>query len=162
MGKKEKIPSTPALRLLRSSNIAHEVHTYTWTAHGGTGASAAALGVDEHAVIKTLILEDEEKKPLVMLMHGDRAVSEQRLARAIGRRTVAMCAPETAERHTGYQVGGTSPFGLRKPLPIFVESSVLELPQIWINGGARGVLVSLVPGVLVGLLGAKGVQAERA
>ncbi len=162
MGKKEKIPSTPALRLLRNAEIPHLVHTYTWSARGGTAASSAALGVDEHAVIKTLILEDEDKKPLVMLMHGDRAVSEQRLARAIGRRTVGMCAPDTAERHTGYQVGGTSPFGLRKPLPIFVEASIVELPQIWINAGARGVLVSLAPAVLVDLLAAKVVQAERA
>ncbi len=158
MAKPPKIPSTPALRLLRAANVAHVVHSYAYVDRGGTAASSAALGVDEHLVIKTLIFEDEDARPLVILMHGDREVSAKGLARALGRKAVAPCAPDVAERHSGYAVGGTSPFGLKKPLPIFVEASVLQLPLIYINAGARGWLVSLRPRALTELLAATPVE----
>ena len=120
-------------------------HLYAWQPHGGTRASAEALGVDEHAVIKTLIFEDERKQPLCMLMHGDREVSAKQLARVVGVKTVAPCAPEVADRHSGYQVGGTSPFGLRRAMPIYMQRTILDLPRIYINGGARGFLVAIDP-----------------
>jgi Cys-tRNA(Pro) deacylase len=134
-----------AIRTLRASNVVFEPHLYAWQPHGGTRASSEALGVDEHAVIKTLIFEDDRKQPLCILMHGDREVSAKNLARAIGTKTVAPCTPEVADRHSGYQVGGTSPFGLRRQMPIFMQQTILELPRIYINGGARGFLVSLDP-----------------
>ena len=140
-----KHPVTMAIRTLRAAKVAFEPHLYAWQPHGGTRASAEALGVDEHAVVKTLIFEDERAKPLCILMHGDREVSAKQLARAIGCKSVAPCAPEVADRHSGYQVGGTSPFGLRHAMPIYVERTILELPTIYINGGARGFLVSLAP-----------------
>ncbi len=147
-----KAPSTPATRLLRAQGVSFGEHLYRYEEHGGTAASARALGVDEHAVIKTLVMQDEEARPLIVLMHGDRQVSTRELARQAGRRTVAPCAPEVAERHTGYRVGGTSPFGTRKPLPVYVERSVLDLPRILINGGSRGFLVEIGPQDLVRLL----------
>lgn len=140
-----KHPVTMAIRTLRAANVAFEPHLYAWEPHGGTAASAAALGVDEHAVIKTLIFEDDGKRPLCILMHGDREVSAKNLARVIGVKSVAPCAPEVADRHSGYQVGGTSPFGLRRAMPVYMERSILELPRIYINGGARGFLVAIDP-----------------
>ena len=138
-------PVTMAIRALRAGGVAFEPHTYAWHAHGGTRASAEALGVDEHAVIKTLIFEDEARAPLCVLMHGDREVSTKQLARAIGVKTVAPCAPDVADRHSGYQVGGTSPFGLRRAMPIYMQQTIVDLPRIYINGGARGFLVALDP-----------------
>lgn len=134
-----------AIRTLRAANVAFEPHLYAWQPHGGTRASSQALGVDEHAVIKTLIFEDDAKQPLCILMHGDREVSTKNLARAIGVKTVQPCAPEVADRHSGYQVGGTSPFGLRRQMPVYMQQTILDLPRIYINGGARGFLVSLDP-----------------
>jgi Cys-tRNA(Pro) deacylase len=140
-----KHPVTMAIRALRAANVAFEPHLYAWQPHGGTRASSEALGVDEHAVIKTLIFEDDRKQPLCILMHGDREVSTKNLARAIGAKTVQPCAPDVADRHSGYQVGGTSPFGLRRQMPVYMQQTILELPRIYINGGARGFLVSLDP-----------------
>jgi Cys-tRNA(Pro) deacylase len=132
-----------AVRALRAAGVAFTPHLYAWQAHGGTAASAAALGVPEHAVVKTLIWEDAARQPLCVLMHGDREVSAKNLARAIGAKTVQPCTPEVADRHSGYQVGGTSPFGTKKALPVYVERSILELPEIYINGGRRGLLVKV-------------------
>jgi len=140
-----KHPVTMAIRALRAANVAFEPHLYAWQPHGGTRASSEALGVDEHIVIKTLIFEDDRKQPLCILMHGDREVSAKQLARVIGAKTVAPCAPEVADRHSGYQVGGTSPFGLRREMPIYMERTIAELPRIYINGGARGFLVEIDP-----------------
>jgi len=134
-----------AIRALRAANVAFEPHVYAWHPHGGTKASSEALGVDEHAVIKTLIFEDDRKQPLCILMHGDREVSTKNLARAIGTKTVQPCAPDVADRHSGYQVGGTSPFGLRRAMPVYMQRTILELPAIYINGGARGFLVAIDP-----------------
>lgn len=138
-------PVTMAVRTLRQQKVEFTAHLYGWEAHGGTRASAAHLGVDEHVVIKTLIFEDAAKTPLCILMHGDREVSARNLARQIGCRSVAPCAPEVADRHSGYQVGGTSPFGLKRAMTIYCEKSIGELPRIYINGGARGFLVGLDP-----------------
>lgn len=140
-----KHPVTQAVRVLRAAHVAFEPHTYPWQEHGGTRASAAALGVDEHTVIKTLIFETEAATPLCVLMHGDREVSAKNLARLMGVKTVGPCAPAVADRHSGYQVGGTSPFGLRRAMPVYMQQSILELPRIYINGGARGFLVALDP-----------------
>lgn len=134
-----------AIRALRAANVAFEPHLYPWEPMGGTAASAEALGVDEHQVIKTLIFEDDRRQPLCILMHGDREVSTKNLARAIGVKTVGPCAPDIADRHSGYQVGGTSPFGLKRGMPIYMQQSITELPRIYINGGARGFLVSIDP-----------------
>jgi Cys-tRNA(Pro) deacylase len=134
-----------AIRVLRQHGVPFEPHVFTWEPRGGTAASSAALQVDEHRVIKTLIFEDEHKQPLCVLMHGDREVSAKGLARTLGKKNVLMCAPEVADRHSGYQVGGTSPFGLKRAMPIYVEKSVLGLPRIYINGGARGFLVAIDP-----------------
>ena len=136
-------PVTMAIRALRQHKVEFTPHLYTWEARGGTRASADHLGVDEHQVVKTLIFEDEAKRPLCILMHGDREVSAKNLARQIKVKSVAPCAPAVADRHSGYQVGGTSPFGLRRSMPIYLERTVLELPRIYINGGARGFLVEL-------------------
>lgn len=138
-----KLPSTPALRALRDAKVEFEVHRYDYVERGGTRASSAALGVAEHAVIKTLVFEAQ--KPLIVLMHGDREVSAKALARVLGVKSVSPCAPEVARRHSGYKVGGTSPFGLRKTLPTYAEATIFDLPRIYINGGARGLLVSLAP-----------------
>ncbi len=134
-----------AVRALRTARVAFEPHVYPWQPGGGTAASAEHLAVDEHVVIKTLIFEDDRRQPLCILMHGDREVSAKNLARAIGGKTTAPCAPEVADRHSGYQVGGTSPFGLRRAMPIYMERTILELPRIYINGGARGFLVDMDP-----------------
>jgi Cys-tRNA(Pro) deacylase len=140
-----KHPVTMAIRALRAGGVVFEPHLYAWEAHGGTSASAAALGVDEHAVIKTLIFEDDRRQPLCVLMHGDHEVSSKQLARVVGAKTVGPCAPDVADRHSGYQVGGTSPFGLRRAMPIYMQRTILDLPRIYINGGARGFLVAIDP-----------------
>lgn len=147
-----KAPSTPATRLLRERGVAYTEHLYRYEERGGTRVSARELGVDEHAVVKTLVMEDEAGEPLVVLMHGDREVSTKALARQIGRRSVQICKPEVANRHSGYQVGGTSPIGTRKAMPVFVERTILDLPRIYVNGGSRGFLVGLAPADLAGLL----------
>ena len=147
-----KHPVTLAVRALRAAGVAFTPHLYAWQPHGGTAASAAALGVPEHAVVKTLVWEDEARRPLCVLMHGDREVSAKNLARAIGTKSVQPCAPEVADRHSGYQVGGTSPFGLRRAMPIYLERTILELPVIYINGGARGFLVELASADVVRVL----------
>ena len=139
-----KIPSTPALRLLRKAGVEHVVHAYAYEPRGGTRVSSRELGIDEHAVIKTLLFE-ADGKPLVVLMHGDQKVSAKQLAREVGAKTARPCKPEDAERHSGYKVGGTSPFGLKKPLPICAEASIRDLDRLYINAGARGFLVSLTP-----------------
>ena len=134
-----------AVRVLRQHAVPFEPHLYVWEPRGGTRASAEHLQVDEHSVVKTLIFEDERKQPLCILMHGDKEVSAKNLARTLNKKSVVPCTPEVADRHSGYQVGGTSPFGLKRAMPIFVERSILELPLIYINGGARGFLVALSP-----------------
>ena len=143
---------TPATAFLKARGIAFTEHSYDYVEHGGTAVSARSLGVPEHHVVKTLVMQDEQKKPLIVLMHGDRKVSTKNLARQIGRKRVEPCKPEVAQRHSGYQVGGTSPFGTRKPLPVYVEKSILELPRIYINGGRRGFLLQLSTADLVKLL----------
>jgi Cys-tRNA(Pro) deacylase len=143
------VSETPATAWLRERHVGFTEHVYDYVEHGGTGESARQLGVDEHAVVKTLVMQDERAQPLIVLMHGDRQVSTKNLARQIGAKSVQPCAPEVAQRHTGYQVGGTSPFGTRKVMPVHVERSVLSLPRICINGGRRGYLLGLSPGVLV-------------
>jgi Cys-tRNA(Pro) deacylase len=147
-----RTPSTPATRLLREKGISYTEHLYRYVEHGGTSLSARALGVDEHAVVKTLIMEDETGAPLVVLMHGDREVSTRALARQAGRRSIQICRPEVANRHSGYMVGGTSPFGTRKPMPVFMERSITALPRVLVNGGSRGFLLELTPGDLVRVL----------
>ena len=137
--------ATPAVHALRRHGLAFTEHEYRYELRGGTKVSARELGVPEHQVVKTLVMEDEGKQPLVILMHGDREVSTKQLARQIGRKVVKPCAPDVAERHTGYQVGGTSPFGTRKPLPVFIERSILDLERVFLNGGRRGFLVQLDP-----------------
>ena len=149
---KEKFPVTPAFRLLRDNNIAFTGHLYPYEEHGGTAHSARCLGVDEHCVIKTLIMEDDRKQPLIVLMHGDRKVSTRELARLRGVKTVAPCDPTVANKHSGYLVGGTSPFGTRKPMPVYLEASILDLPRIYLNGGKRGFLVGLAPAEVQRLL----------
>ena len=137
---------TMAIRVLRANNVQFTPHTYPWEAKGGTAASSKALGVAEHQVIKkTLIFEDERSNPMCILMHGDHEVSAKNLARFIGCKSVAPCAPAVADRHSGYQVGGTSPFGLRKAMPLYMQQSITTLPSIYINGGARGFLVEILP-----------------
>ena len=145
-------PVTMAIRALRQNHVEFSPHLYAWEARGGTAASAQHLGVDEHVVVKTLIFEDESKQPLCVLMHGDREVSAKNLARHIGTKSVAPCAPEVADRHSGYQVGGTSPFGLKRAMSIYCEGSIAALPRIYINGGARGFLVGIAPADLVRVL----------
>jgi Cys-tRNA(Pro) deacylase len=149
---KEKVPVTPAIRQLRAAGVEFTDHLYAYEEKGGTAVSARELGVDEHTVVKTLVMEDEDANPLVVLMHGDRQVSTKELARVIGVKTIAPCGPETATRHTGYVVGGTSPFGTRKHMPVFIERTILALPRIYINGGKRGYLVGMSPADLVRLL----------
>lgn len=147
-----KVPSTPATRLLRERGIPYAEHPYRYEDRGGTRVSARELGVDEHAVVKTLVMEDEAREPLIVLMHGDREVSVKALARALGKKTIQPCKPEVANRHSGYQVGGTSPFGTRRRMPVYLEGSILELPTIYVNGGSRGFLVGMSPADLVRVL----------
>jgi len=160
MAKPHHVSETPATHWLRAHAVAFTEHPYEYVERGGTAESARALGVDEHAVVKTLVMEDEARHPLIVLMHGDRQVSTKNLARQIGRKRVAPCEPEVAQRHSGYQVGGTSPFGLRKPMPVYLQGSVLGLPRIYINGGRRGYLVGIAPTVLTEVLKAELVDCE--
>ena len=153
-----KAPSTAATRLLREKGVAFTGHLYRYEERGGTAVSARELGVEEHAVVKTLVMEDDQGEPVVVLMHGDREVSTKALARQLGRRSVQICKPEAANRHSGYQVGGTSPFGTRKRMPVCVERGVLDLPRIYVNGGSRGFLVGIEPQDLVRLLEATVVE----
>ncbi|KPK35626.1 MAG: hypothetical protein AMJ66_00620 [Betaproteobacteria bacterium SG8_40] len=155
---KPKAPVTAAVRVLRAHKVGFTDHLYEYEEHGGTTVSARELAVPEHAVIKTLIMEDESGRPLVVLMHGDLKVSTKELARTIGVKTVSPCSPEAANRHTGYLVGGTSPFGTRKEMPVYMERSILELDRIYINGGKRGYLVGMLPRDAVKILGPTLVQ----
>lgn len=139
---------TPATALLKKQRASFTEHRYEYEERGGTRVSAAKLGVPEHVVVKTLVMQDESKKPLVVLMHGDREVSTKSLARQLGKKHVEPCSPDVAQRHSGYQVGGTSPFALRKPMPIYIERTILELERIYVNGGRRGLLVAMAPGEL--------------
>jgi Cys-tRNA(Pro) deacylase len=152
------VSETPATAALRAARIAFTEHPYDYVDHGGTAESARQLGLEEHAVIKTLVMQDESARPLIVLMHGDRSVSTKNLARQTGRKSISPCAPDVAQRHSGYLVGGTSPFGTKKKLPVYVERSVLDLPAIWINGGRRGYLVGIAPQVLIDLLQAEPVD----
>ncbi len=152
------VSETPATQFLRRSGIAFSEHVYEYVEHGGTEESARQLGVPEHEVVKTLVMQDERAQPLIVLMHGDKQVSTKNLARQIGAKSVEPCKPEVAQRHSGYMVGGTSPFGTKKPMPVYVEASVLQLARICINGGRRGYLVGMEPAVLTRLLGAKPVE----
>jgi Cys-tRNA(Pro) deacylase len=155
MAKKDKhVSETPATQALRRAGVAFTEHPYEYVEHGGTAESSRQLGVPEHEVVKTLVMQNERAEPLIVLMHGDKQVSTKNLARAIGAKSVEPCKPEVAQRHSGYLVGGTSPFGTRKAMPVYVEASVLALPRILINGGRRGFLVGIAPEVLSATLGA--------
>jgi Cys-tRNA(Pro) deacylase len=158
MSKKVHVSETPATHLLRAHGIAFTEHSYEYVEHGGAQHGAQALGLDPGTVVKTLVMEDQDGQPLLVLMHGDRTVSTKNLARQIGAKSVQPCKPEVANRHSGYLVGGTSPFGTRRAMPVYIEASILDLPRIAINGGRRGYLVGIVPQVCVQLLGAKPVQ----
>ena len=158
MKKAARVSETPATRFLRSHGVEHSEHVYDYVEHGGTAESALQLGVSEHEVIKTLVMQTDRGDPFIVLMHGDRTVVTRELARALGVKSVQPCTPADAQRHTGYLVGGTSPFGMRKALPVYVEASALELPRILINGGRRGYLVGIAPDVLRARLGATPVQ----
>ena len=153
--KSENAPETPATKFLRQHQIAHSSHLYDYEEHGGTSVSSRELNVDEHAVVKTLVMEDESAKPLIVLMHGDCKVSTKELARQAGCKKIEPCRPEVANRHTGFLVGGTSPFGTKKKLPVYVEKSILDLPLIYINGGRRGFLVGVHPHDLLRVLAPK-------
>ena len=156
--KNSHVSETPATQALRRAGVVFTEHVYEYIEHGGTAESSRQLGVPEHEVVKTLVMQDERAQPLIVLMHGDRQVSTKALAREIGVKAVEPCKPDVAQRHSGYLVGGTSPFGLRKPMPVFVEASILELSRICINGGRRGFLVGIDPQVLTDLASARPVH----
>jgi len=158
MAKKGHVSETPATALLKANGVAYTEHPYEYLEHGGARHSANVLGLDPFAVVKTLVMQDEKAQPLVVLMHGNRSVSTKNLARQIGVKHVEPCKPEVANRHSGYLVGGTSPFGTRKAMPVYIESSILDLPRIWLNGGRRGYLVGIDPKICVQLLAAQPVQ----
>ncbi len=158
MSRKTHVSETPAVAFLKAQGIAYTEHPYEYREHGGAQHSAEVLGLDPFAVVKTLVMQDEKGSPLIVLMHGNRSVSTKNLARQIGAKSVAPCTPETANRHSGYLVGGTSPFATRKNMPVYIERSILALPRIWINGGRRGYLVGITPDVCVRLLDAKPVD----
>ncbi len=162
MGKKNHVSETPATAMLRRHGVAFSEHPYEYLEHGGAQHSARVLGFDPFAVVKTLVMEDEKARPLLVLMHGNRTVSTKNLARQIGAKSVEPCQPEVANRHSGYLVGGTSPFATRKAMPVYIEETILALPKILINGGRRGYLVGIDPQVCVRLLGAKPVQCALA
>lgn len=162
MGKKVHVSETPATAWLKAHGVVYTEHPYDYLEHGGAQHSAQVLGLDPFAVVKTLIMQDQDAKPLAILMHGNRTVSTKNLARQVGVRSIEPCKPEVANRHSGYLVGGTSPFGLRRAMPVYVESTVLGLSRIWINGGRRGFLVGIDPAVLSGPLGAVPVQCALA
>lgn len=143
---------TPATTFLKTQRVAYTEHEYAYVEHGGTETSSRALGVSEHEVVKTLVMQDEAGRPLLVLMHGDRKVSTKNLARQAGVKRISPCRPDAAQRHSGYQIGGTSPFGTRKRLPVYLERSILDLPKIYINGGRRGLLVGIEPGEIVRVL----------
>jgi Cys-tRNA(Pro) deacylase len=147
-----RVPSTPAVLLLRRENVSFDVHLYRYEERGGTAVSARELGVEEHAVIKTLIFETDAKEPLIVLMHGDREVSAKELARVLGIKTATPCKPDVADRHSGYHVGGTSPFGTRRAMRVVMQSTIAELPLLYVNGGGKGFLVSMTPADLVRVL----------
>jgi Cys-tRNA(Pro) deacylase len=149
---KDKFPVTPAVRVLKQNQVEFTGHLYTYEEKGGTIVSSRELGVDEHAVVKTLVMEDEDRQPLIVLMHGDRQVSTRELARIIGCKSVSPCAPQVADKHSGYQVGGTSPFGTRKAMPVYMEETIADLPRIYINGGKRGFLIGIDPQEAIRLL----------
>ena len=163
MARKDKhVSETPATQWLRRHAIGHTEHPYDYVEHGGTAESARQLGVDEHAVVKTLVMQDERARPLVVLMHGDRQVSTKNLARAIGCKGVEPCSTDVAQRHSGYPIGGTSPFGFRREgVAVYVQASVLALPRIFINGGRRGYLVGIAPAVLIKSIGARPVRCAN-
>jgi Cys-tRNA(Pro) deacylase len=152
---RDKAPATTAVRELRAHKVEFTDHLYEYEEKGGTAVSARELGVAEHAVVKTLVMEDEARNPLIVLMHGDLKVSTRELARIIGVKSVVPCNPDTANRHSGYVVGGTSPFGTRKKMPVYMEQTILELPTIYINGGRRGYLVGIAPKEVVRVLSPK-------
>lgn len=158
MAKKEHISETQATQFLRKQGVSFSEHPYAYEEKGGTKVSARELNVDEHAVVKTLVMEDEQARPLIVLMHGDCKVSTKELARQVGCKRIEPCKPEVATRHTGFLVGGTSPFGTKKKLNVYVERGILDLPRIYINGGQRGYLVALDPGELIRLLDARPVE----
>ena len=158
MARKQHVSETPATQLLRRQGVAFTEHVYEYVEHGGTAESARQLGVSEHEVVKTLVMQDDQGAPLIVLMHGDKQVSTKNLARAIGAKAVEPCKPEVAQRHSGFLVGGTSPFGTRKTMPVYVEAGVLALPRVLVNGGRRGYLVGIDPALLASLVGAKPVQ----
>jgi Cys-tRNA(Pro) deacylase len=155
-------PETPAIKFLQQHRIAHSNHLYEYEEHGGTRVSSRELNVAEHAVVKTLVMEDENRKPLIVLMHGDRKVSTKELARQFGSKKISPCSPEDAQRHTGYMVGGCSPFGTKKSLPICMEKSILDLPLVYINGGRRGYLVGVHPHDILRILRPKIVEVALA
>jgi Cys-tRNA(Pro) deacylase len=159
MSKTENAPETQAIKFLKSHKVAFSNHLYAYEEHGGTKVSARELNVAEHAVVKTLVFEDENTKPLIVLMHGDYKVSTKELARQIGCKKVEPCKPEVANRHTGFLVGGTSPFGTKKPMPVYMEKSILDLPLIYINGGRRGYLVGVHPHDILRVLNPKTIEA---
>jgi Cys-tRNA(Pro) deacylase len=158
MAKKDHVSETPATQLLKANKVAFTEHPYEYLEHGGAQRSAEVLGADPFSVVKTLVMQDQDAKPLIVLMHGNRSVSTKNLARQIGAKSVEPCQPEVANKHSGYLVGGTSPFATRKAMPVYIEESILAVPRIMINGGRRGYLVGLDPQVCVTLLGAKAVQ----
>lgn len=162
MTKKDHVCETPATRMLKAHKIAYTEHPYEYLEHGGAQHSAQVLGFDPFTVVKTLVMQDQDAKPLLVLMHGNRKVSTKNLARQIGAKSVEPCAPEVANRHSGYLVGGTSPFGVRRVMPVYIEESILALPKIRINGGRRGYLIGIAPSVCVQLLAAKRVQCALA
>ena len=162
MSKAEHAPETPGTKFLKAHKVPYSSHLYAYEEHGGTKVSARELNVDEHAVVKTLVFEDENARPLIVLMHGDRKVSTKELARQIPCKKVEPCKPEVANRHTGFLVGGTSPFGTKKAMPVFIEKSILDLPLIYINGGRRGYLVGIHPHDILRTLTAKPVEAALA
>jgi Cys-tRNA(Pro) deacylase len=152
------VSQTPATQWLERQGVPYTEHVYDYVEHGGTAESSRQLGVPEHAVIKTLVMQDDQGRPLIVLMHGDRQVSTKNLAREVGAKRIDPCRPEVAQRHSGYLVGGTSPFGTRRPMPVYVEASVLELPRVLVNGGRRGYLVGIDPRVVIEPLGARPVR----
>ncbi|MEJ7930738.1 aminoacyl-tRNA deacylase [Ramlibacter sp. AN1015] len=162
MARRKHVSETPATAFLRAHGVAFTEHAYEWIEHGGAQHSAEVLGLDPHTVVKTLVMEDEAARPLIVLMHGDRTVSTKNLARQIDVKSVAPCRPEVASRHSGYQVGGTSPFGTRRSMPVYIEQTILALPRIAINGGRRGLLVGIDPQECVRLLQARPVQCALA
>ena len=147
--------ATPAIHFLRRHQVVFTEHEYRYETHGGTRVSARELGVDEHRVVKTLVMEDERREPLIVLMHGDREVSTKQLARHVGRKMITPCDPGVAQKHTGYMVGGTSPFGTRKPMPVYMERTIADLDRVYINGGRRGLLVALAPHDILRVLNAE-------